>query len=111
MDLDHAAYDLILLPNICHLFDAPANQALLRRLAPSLRPGGRMAIIDVLPAKTPGLARSVSLYALGLMIRTDTGGVHGEAEYRDWLEAACLGGVVRWDVTPEAPVAVVTGRA
>jgi SAM-dependent methyltransferase len=111
VDLDRAAYDLILLPNVCHLFSSGANQALLGRLAPSLRSGGRIAVIDVLPGGTPELVRWVSLYALGLMVRTDAGGVYCEADYRAWLRAAGLGEITRWDVTPVFPVAVITGRA
>jgi SAM-dependent methyltransferase len=111
VQLDHTAYDLVLVPNLCHLFDAETNRTLFRRLAATLRLGGRLVVIDVLPGETPELARQVSLYALGLMIRTDAGGVHSEADYRAWLEGAGLHGVERWDVTPEAPAAVVTAWA
>jgi ubiquinone/menaquinone biosynthesis C-methylase UbiE len=111
VELDPTAYDLVLMPNVCHLFDAETNRSLLGRLAATLRPGGRLAVIDVLPGETPELALQVSLYALGLMIRTDAGGVHSEADYRAWLEGAGLHSIERWDVTPEAPAAMVIARA
>lgn len=111
LELDHAAYDLVLVPNLCHLFDEDSNVTLFRRLGAALRPGGRLAVVDVLPGSTPDLARQVSLYALGLMIRTDAGAVHGEADYRAWMEAAGLVDVSRWDVAAVAPVALLTGSA
>ena len=108
VDVEPRAYDLVLAPMVCHLFDEPANRLLLARLAASLVPGGRIAIIDILPGSTPDLARQVGLYALGLMVRTDTGGVHSEQDYRNWLTHAGLPTVARFDV-PSTFVSVVTG--
>ena len=39
-ELSQAAYDLVLLANVCHLFDETHNRVLLRRLQSALRPGG-----------------------------------------------------------------------
>ena len=64
VSLGRSAYDLVLLGNLCHLFDAPTNRRLLRRLRPALRSGGRVAVVDVLPSATdPASRRSVALYA------------------------------------------------
>ena len=38
--LPPAAYNVVLLANICHLFDEERNRALLRRLRPTVKPGG-----------------------------------------------------------------------
>lgn len=110
LDLSPAAYDLVLVPNVCRLFDAATNLTLLARLARAVAPGGRLAVVDTLPGESPGLARRVSLYALGLMIRTDHGGVHAETDYRRWFADAGLVDVTRWDVSPDHPIAIVLGR-
>jgi ubiquinone/menaquinone biosynthesis C-methylase UbiE len=110
VELGPAAYDLVLVPNVCRLFDAATNVTLLARLALVVAPGGRLVVVDTLPGESPGLSRVVSLYALGLMIRTDLGGVHPEADYRRWFADVGLVDVTRWDVSPDHPLAVVLGR-
>jgi ubiquinone/menaquinone biosynthesis C-methylase UbiE len=91
--LPDAAYDLVLLGNICHLFDETHNRALLQRLRPALRPGGLLAIIDVLASPDPAAQRSISLYALGLRLRTSRGAVHPLAAYQTWTSNAGFGPV------------------
>ncbi len=106
--LPPAAFDLVLVPNLCHLFGDSANRRLLAHLSGALSPGGRLAVIDVLPATKPERRRQVSLYALGLMVRTDTGGVHSLEDYADWLGAAGLTSVERWDAHTEPGITVIT---
>lgn len=102
-------YDLVVVGNLCHLFDGPTNRRLLRRLRPAVRDGGRIAIIDALPCQDQAVHRSVRLYAVDLMTRTSAGGVHDEESYRAWLGEAGFGDIrvceARW--TP--PVSIVTG--
>jgi ubiquinone/menaquinone biosynthesis C-methylase UbiE len=86
--LRHKAYDLVLLGNLCHLFDGAANRTLFRRLRPTIEDGGRIAVIDVTPSQHPATQRSVTLYAASLMTRTSAGGVHSADSYRAWLGAA-----------------------
>jgi ubiquinone/menaquinone biosynthesis C-methylase UbiE len=104
-----AAYDLVLLGNVCHLFDDPTNRRLLRRLRPALREGGRIAIIDVLPTHDRAAERSIRLYTVGLMTRTSTGGVHGEQAYQAWLEDAGFGNVRVHEASRTPPMSVITG--
>lgn len=84
-------YDLVLLGNVCHLYDGPTNQNQLRRMRTALRPGGHIAIVDVLPSTDPTLHRTISLYALGLLRRTGTGGVHAPDRYESWLHESGFG--------------------
>ncbi|MGH4010524.1 MAG: methyltransferase [Pseudonocardiaceae bacterium] len=87
-DLPQAAYDLIILGNVCHLFSQNANRALMRRLRPALRPGATLAIIDALPSEDPEERRSLCLYALGLRLRTSAGAVHPLEAYATWTRKA-----------------------
>jgi ubiquinone/menaquinone biosynthesis C-methylase UbiE len=89
--LPPAAYDIVLLANICHLFDEPRNRALMHRLRPTVRPGGVLAIIDVLTSPDPAAQRWISLYALGLRLRTSQGTVHPLEAYQAWTSNAGFG--------------------
>ena len=89
--LPPAAYDIVLLANICHLFDEERNRALLHRLRPTVRPGGLLAIIDVLTSPDPAAQRWISLYALDLRLRTSQGTVHPLAAYEAWTSDAGFG--------------------
>jgi ubiquinone/menaquinone biosynthesis C-methylase UbiE len=91
--LPPAAYDIVLLANICHLFDQERNCALLHRLRPTVRPGGLLAIIDVLTQSDLATQRWISLYALGLRLRTSQGTVHPLAAYKTWTSRAGFGPV------------------
>lgn len=92
-DLLGGEYDLVLLGNLCHLFDAARNGALLRHLRPALRPGGTLAIIDVLPSDDPQARARISLYELGLLLRSERGRVYRTEDYGAWAAAAGFGGV------------------
>jgi ubiquinone/menaquinone biosynthesis C-methylase UbiE len=107
--LPPATYDLVLLGNLCHLFDGPTNRRLFRRARPAIRPGGRIAVIDVMPSRDLTAQRSVQLYALGLMTRTSSGGVHGNESYRAWLEEAGFRGTRLHEASRRPPTSVVTG--
>jgi ubiquinone/menaquinone biosynthesis C-methylase UbiE len=86
--LPAAVYDLVLVGNVCHLFDRTTNEALLQRLRPVLTPGGTLAIIDVLPAADPAARARLALHELGLLLRTERGRVYSIEDYRAWAQAA-----------------------
>jgi len=91
--LPQAAYDVVLLANVCHLFDHAQNHSLLRRLRQAVRPGGLLAIIDVLAPPGREVPLSISLYALGLRLRTSRGAVHALSAYQTWTGDAGFGPV------------------
>jgi len=87
VDLGRGVYDLAIAGNLCHLFNGDANRRLLGRLYDALAPGGRLAVMDVIPDGQPR-PRRVALYELGLFLRTASGRVHPLAAYLDWLHDA-----------------------
>lgn len=87
IELGHGAYDLAIAGNLCHLFSQAANRRLLSRLYDALRPGGTLAVIDVIPGRQP-TPRWVALYELGLLLRTASGRVYPLAAYLGWLHDA-----------------------
>jgi len=87
VELGRGAHDLAIAGNLCHLFDEAANRRLLGRLHDALRPGGTLAVVDVMPGDGP-TPRWVALYELGLLLRTASGRVHPLAAYLGWLHDA-----------------------
>lgn len=110
-DLPQAAYDLVLLGNICHLFDQDTNRALLTRLRPALRDGGTLAIADALPSDDPEQRRSLSLYALSLRMRTSAGAVYPLEAYASWAREAGYGEVTATPLSRTPPLALLTCTA
>ena len=100
----------MLLGNICHLFDETHNRALLRRLRPAVRPGGLLAIIDVLAPRAPVVQRSISLYTLGLRLRTSRGTVHPLAAYEAWTSDAGFGPVQVEPLSATPPLSLLACR-
>ena len=89
VELGRGVYDLAIAGNLCHLFDEAANRRLLGRLYGALRPGGTLAIVDVIPdGHEQARPRWVALYELGLLLRTAGGRVHPLAAYLGWLRDA-----------------------
>lgn len=90
VELGHSCYDLAIMGNICHLFDADAIRRLLVRLFEALRPGGTVAILDALLNERLDGPRPIVLYALGLLLRTMRGQVYPildvyELALRGWV--------------------------
>jgi len=110
VDWGHASYDLAIAGNLCHLFAADANCRLLGRLFDALRPGGTLAIVDVLPNEEFDGPLSVALYALGLMLRTERGRVYPFSTYAGWLHDAGYSAVERIDLGGAPPLSLITAR-
>ncbi len=108
--LPAAAYDLVLLGNVCHLFDPGTNASLLRRLRDALVPGGTLAVVDVLRSADPAARVRVALYELGLLLRTARGRVYSVEDYRAWLRAAGLRWLGAQPLDGPIDVGLVTAR-
>jgi 2-polyprenyl-3-methyl-5-hydroxy-6-metoxy-1,4-benzoquinol methylase len=80
-------YDLAIIANVSHLLTAEGNAALFRRARGALRPGGRIAIVDVFPGQSLGDVNR-TLYAVGLALRTEQGHVYTLDELRPLLAGA-----------------------
>lgn len=101
-------FDLILVANVCHLFNANKNQALLGCLAPLLAPGGALTIIEQLLEEQPDWHRWAALYALGVNHHAPGGGLFTAPTYFAWLRACGL--LEPWGrgLSPVPPLSCVT---
>lgn len=87
-------FDLVFMGNIFHIYGPDENRKLLRRVRGILNPGGVTAIVDLVRNRSSRAA----LFALTMLVNTDSGGVWTEEEYRGWLEEADLTGIEIIDI-------------
>ncbi|HKS17312.1 MAG TPA: class I SAM-dependent methyltransferase [Planctomycetota bacterium] len=87
VELMEEGFDLAIVANVAHLLSPEGNVSLFRRIHKALKPGGAVAVIDVVPGSTNGdLPRA--LYALGLALRTKTGRTYAREELDRCLSEA-----------------------
>jgi len=110
IDWGDSAYDLVIVGNICHLFGEAANQRLLGRAFEALRPGGKLVIVDALPDEQMNGPRPVTLYALDLILRTETGRVYPFSAYEGWLRATGYEAVERIDLSALPLLSLLTAQ-
>jgi SAM-dependent methyltransferase len=99
-------YDLALVANVVHLFGEARAVELLTRVAAALRPGGRLAVIDVMP-HPGGPSRRAALHDLSLLLRTRDGALHPYGSYTKWLRRAGLQPIARHRLDPDWEVTLV----
>jgi SAM-dependent methyltransferase len=74
-------YDVILLPNFLHHFDAPSNEKLLKRLRTALKPGGRIATMEFVPDENRVTPPGAATFALVMLATTPAGDAFTFTEY------------------------------
>ena len=90
VELMEEHFDLAIVANVAHLLAPEGNVSLFRRLHNTLKPGGAVAVIDVVPG-SPGGDLPRALYALGLALRTKTGRTYSRDELDRCLSEAGFG--------------------
>ena len=87
-------FDVIWYSNVLHIYSPEQNQAVFRRAKAALAPGGRFIIQDALLHDREGLfPEEASLFALSMLLFTDTGDTYSVAETTSWLKQAGFGSV------------------
>jgi precorrin-6B methylase 2 len=93
-------YDLVLLPNFLHHFDAASCTTILRRAHAALSPGGRVAIVEWVPNEDRISPPVPALFAMTMLLTTPAGGTYTVPEFAAMLTAAGFGSP---EVTPLVP--------
>lgn len=81
-------YDLVLLSAMCHMLGPDENRDLLRRAFEALEPGGQIAIQDHIMNADKTAPRAGALFAINMLVGTQSGGTFSEEEYAGWLNEA-----------------------
>jgi SAM-dependent methyltransferase len=82
--LPEGPFDAAYLGSVSHIYGPEENQALIQRVAESLAPGGLIAIRDFIR----GVSKGAALFAVNMLVNTESGDTYTEVEYRGWLNAA-----------------------
>jgi hypothetical protein len=91
-------YDLVLLPNFLHHFDAPTCITFMRKVHAALEPEGRAAIIEFVPNSDRITPPSAAAFSMMMLATTPAGDAYTFAE----LEAIAKdAGFARVERTPE----------
>ena len=87
-------FDVIWYSNVLHIYSPEQNQALFRRAKAALAPGGRFIIQDAFLHDREGLVpEEASLFAVAMLLFTETGNTYSVAETTSWLKAAGFGAI------------------
>jgi (2Fe-2S) ferredoxin/SAM-dependent methyltransferase len=93
--LEPAAYDVVLLSAICHMYSPEENRQLFDRAYAALAPHGRLIISDFILDADKTSPRFGTLFALNMLVGTRAGASYSEPEYEEWLKAAGFAGSKR----------------
>ena len=99
-------YDVVLIPNFLHHFNATQCADFLRRIHAALRPGGQVVIVEFVPNEdrvTPPSSAGFSLVMLGT---TPEGDAYTFNEYRAMLQEAGFHGAELHPLPPTAQSAI-----
>lgn len=98
--------DLILLGNIVHSEGEAASRAIFRKCFELLKPGGQVAIIDMIPNDERTGSPFALIFALNMLVNTAAGSTYTLPEYRSWLAEAGFSEVSTVDVASHSSVIV-----
>jgi 2-polyprenyl-3-methyl-5-hydroxy-6-metoxy-1,4-benzoquinol methylase len=81
-------YDIVLLPNFLHHFDAPTCEQFLRRVRAALAPGGRAVTVEFVPNEDRVSPPDAATFALVMLASTPAGDAYTYPEYDQMLRRA-----------------------
>jgi ubiquinone/menaquinone biosynthesis C-methylase UbiE len=106
IDFGKNRFDLAILGNIVHSEGERNSRRLFRRLYRALRPGGRIAIADMIPNDTRTGPPFPVFFALNMLLNTERGDTYTLAEYADWLMKAGMDRVETADIGSHSPLII-----
>lgn len=85
-------FDVIWYSNVLHIYSPEQNLAIFRRAKAALAPGGRFIIQDAFLHDREGLfPEEASLFAVSMLLFTETGNTYSIAETTAWLKRSGFG--------------------
>ncbi len=105
-DLGENRYDVAVLGNIAHSEGERSSRALFRRIHRALRPGGRLAIADMIPNDERTGPPFALIFAINMLLNTEEGDTFTLAEYKAWLTEAGFARVETADIGSHSPLLI-----
>jgi 2-polyprenyl-3-methyl-5-hydroxy-6-metoxy-1,4-benzoquinol methylase len=100
-------YDIALMTNFLHHFDAATCVTLLKKVAASLKGGGRVAVLEFVPNDDRVTPPGTAVFAMQMLGNTPSGDAYTLAELTAMLKAAGFGAVSAHPL--QGPQTVVVG--
>jgi 3-hydroxy-5-methyl-1-naphthoate 3-O-methyltransferase len=107
-DLGNTQYDLVLMANILHMYDADMSKALVTKAVKAIKPGGRIVIHGFCTNEEQTGPLDDTLFNLNIGMLTEGGRAHPVQEKIDWLKAVGVTDIRHFRVEA-MPTGVVTG--
>lgn len=106
VDYGKARFDAAILGNIVHSEGEKSSRALFKKLHAALRPGGKIAIVDMVPNDERTGPPFPLLFAINMLLHSETGDTYTLAEYRAWLTDAGFTRVETADIGSHSPLVI-----
>ncbi len=103
-------YDLALLTNFLHHFDAPTIEKFLRKVRAALKPGGRAMTVEFVPNEDRVSSPQAAGFSLILLETTDAGDAYTFAEFDQMFRNAGFERNERFDLPPTAQTLIISNR-
>lgn len=82
-------YDIVWYSNVLHIYSPTENLKVFRKIKRALNPGGRLLIQDTFLENPKGLRPlETNLFAVSMLLYTDTGNTYPIQDVRAWLQKA-----------------------
>lgn len=105
-----SGYDLALLTNFLHHFDAPTIEVILRKVRASLKPGGRALSVEFVPNDDRVSPPQAAGFTLVMLQTTDAGDAYTFAEFEQMFRNAGFERSERSDLPPTPESLIVSYR-
>jgi 3-hydroxy-5-methyl-1-naphthoate 3-O-methyltransferase len=110
VDFGSATHQVATIGHILHGLGPDRSRQLLRKTRDALAPGGTIAISEFIPRDDrTGPARAL-VFAVNMLVHTDTGDTFTFAEMKDWLLEAGFADPQLLDVPAPSPLVLATKR-
>lgn len=103
-------FDVVLIPNFLHHFDAATNTKLLQKVKAALKSGGRVAIVEFVPNDDRVSPPIPAAFSMTMLAGTESGDAYTFAELSSILERAGFNDIQRKDLAP-TPATLVMATA
>jgi ubiquinone/menaquinone biosynthesis C-methylase UbiE len=104
-------YDVVILGHICHSEGAQNTARLLASARRALQPEGQVVIAEWTPDPQRAEAQFPLLFAVNMLVHTESGDTFTFEEYRNWLEEAGFQDVTQVDIPAPSPLIVARRKA
>ena len=107
-DLGNSQYDLVLMANILHMYEADKGKVLVSKAVKALEPGGRIVLHGFCTDEDQTAPLDDTLFNLNIGMLTEGGRAHPVDEKINWLKLAGVSNI-RYFRVDALPTGVITG--